>query len=250
MASPARASRCRPPEPPEITPLSLPPPLAGHAEVRHSGGRRLQFQNGVVLAGYDPLLQSITVSGGYANTQDEPALLLLRPPGPVRTRSCWHPTPAPAARPAIEKLVQPMPRRLTPRGYGKPPAAAGCCPPPAHRRVTDGVAPVDQAPWVSSGIAARRWPGGPARRCERPGRAARRRGRSRDLRAHAQKAPIWSPRRKPAITDLRSARAPGCRPCRARACVARPARCPGRGRRPWRGRRRSPEWSRSASRRS
>lgn len=30
-----------------------------------------QFQNAAVVAGYDVLLQSITLSGGYANTRDE-----------------------------------------------------------------------------------------------------------------------------------------------------------------------------------
>ena len=42
-----------------------------------------QFQNAAVLAGYDLLLQSVTVSGGYANTQDERSATAPVPPGPV-----------------------------------------------------------------------------------------------------------------------------------------------------------------------
>ena len=39
-----------------------------------------QFQNAAVLAGYDLLLQSVTVSGGYANTQDEGRAAAALPP--------------------------------------------------------------------------------------------------------------------------------------------------------------------------
>ena len=58
-------------------------PFAGAQKFGIPVGVGYQFQNAAVLAGYDLLLQSITVSGGYANTQDERSTAAPVPPGPV-----------------------------------------------------------------------------------------------------------------------------------------------------------------------
>ena len=55
-------------------------PFAANQKFGIPVGVGYQFTNAAVLAGYDLLLQSITLSGGYTNTQDDGRAAAALPP--------------------------------------------------------------------------------------------------------------------------------------------------------------------------
>ena len=85
-----------------------------------------QLQNAAVVAGYDVLLQSITLAGGYANTRDEgraaapaPAQVVTPAPGPVAPVA---PVTPPVVTPPVAPVAPPVAPVAPPVAPVAPPA--------------------------------------------------------------------------------------------------------------------------------